>query len=525
MELKAESLRKQFPVLIDLRFFSSFGPRFANSTNPKLNSVARSATRLPRRFVMPRSSLFALTIATLFCTTTAAHAGRFIAASTQGIQNHYIVLLADSPQGMLKAEDLASMSPMQEITQAILSDHAVAGPLRIYQHAIRGFAVEMTEKQARRLARDPRVARVEQDRLIQVQAPLCPDVSFPPASVMPTSPQSVPCLITASSCNENWGLDRIDQVHLPLDSSFHFSHVGTGVNIYFIDTGLDYFHTEFKNASGASRVGLSINFASNVNGNPGAVDPNNYYDGYGHGTHMAAVAAGLRYGVAKNATIHSVRVTDNNALSSTSLVLSGVDWIVSHHVKPAVVNISMNFKVDRESVNDPSNLNLMEQAFHNLVTSYGVTVVNSAGNFNQDAVNISPSRLPELIVVGATFNDDSRWAVAPQGQPCYLPRFSDPYSQCGSDFGPYVDLFAPGYGIVSAWTNSSTRTGACQEYPGTSMAAALTSGVAALYLETHPLALPSEVQQALINHAASGVLYPNDLGAGTPNRMLQTFYP
>lgn len=466
---------------------------------------------------MPRRLLFALTLVVLFCASTAAHAGRFVAAPTQGIQNRYIVLLADSPEGMLKAEDLA---PMQEATQAILIDHDLAGPLRIYQHAIRGFAVEMTEKQARRLARDPRVARVEQDRLIQVQAPLCPDVSFPPASVMPTSPQSVPCLITTASCNENWGLDRIDQVHLPLDSSFHFSHVGTGVNIYFLDTGLDYFHTEFKNASGASRVGLSINFASNVNGNPYAVDPNNYYDGHGHGTHMAAVAAGLRYGVAKNATIHSVRVADNNAVSSTSLVMQGVDWIAAHNVKPAVVNISMNFRL---AYYDGSDLNLMEQAFHNLVTGYGVPVVNSAGNFNMDAVNISPSRLPELIVVGATFNDDSRWAVATQGQPCYLR--SDPYSQCGSDFGPYVDLFAPGFGIVSAWTNTSTRTGACQENPGTSMAAALTSGVAALYLENHSLALPSEVQQALINHAASGVLYPSDLGAGTPNRMLQTFYP
>src|SRR3982751_5068710 len=211
--------------------------------------------QLPRRLMMSKRLRFTLTLAALLCTTTAAHAGRFMAASPeQGIKNRYIVLLADSPRGKFKAEDLEAMQPMQEAAQAILSDHAVAGPSRVYQHALRGFAVEMTEKQARRMARDPRVARVEQDRVVQVQAPLCPDVSFPAASVMPTSPQSVPCQITAPGCNENWGLDRIDQVHLPLDASFHFSHVGTGVNIYFLDTGLDYFHTEFKNASGASRV-------------------------------------------------------------------------------------------------------------------------------------------------------------------------------------------------------------------------------------------------------------------------------
>lgn len=86
-------------------------------------------------------------------------------------------------------------------------------------------------------------------------------------------------------------------------------------------------------------------------------------------------------------------------------------------------------------------------------------------------------------------------------------------------------IFAQGMGIVSAWTNTSTRTGACREYPGTSMAAAFASGVAALYLETHPTALPAAVEQALIANAAAGVLYPSDLGAGSPNRMLSTFYP
>jgi Subtilase family/Peptidase inhibitor I9 len=469
---------------------------------------------------MSRTSFFTLALIVLLCTAPAARAGRFAAASSHGIENRYLVLLADSPPSGFRGEGLPLV---QEVAGDVLREHGIAGPLRIYEHAVRGFAVEMTEQQARRLARDPRIAEVEQDRLIEVQAPICPDVSFPAASVMPTNPQPVPCLITASSCAENWGLDRIDQSNQPLDGSFHFSHLGTGVNIYFLDTGLDYLHTEFKNAAGASRVGLSINFASNVNGNPNAIDPNNYYDGYGHGTHIAAVAAGLRYGVAKNANLHAVRVTDNNAVSSTSLVMSGVDWIAGHYIKPAVVNISMNFSVARETTVDPGHLNLMEQSFHNLVATYGVPVVNSAGNFNQDAVYYSPSRMPELIVIGATDNADARWAVATQGQPCYLR--SDPYSQCGSNFGPYVDLFAPGFGIVSAWTNTSTRTGACQELPGTSMAAAFASGVAALYLETHPTALPSAVEQALISNASSGVLYPQNLGAGSPNRMLKTFYP
>jgi hypothetical protein len=445
-----------------------------------------------------------------------ASAGRFVAApAAQGIPNRYLVLLADSP--VHPGFKLDGLPPMPEVAREIAGDYGLRKPLRLYEHAVRGFLVEMSEAAARRLARDPRIARVEQDQVIEVQAPQCPDVSFEAASTYPASPQSVPCLISAASCHENWGLDRIDQAQLPLNSAFYFSNVGTGVNIYFLDTGLDYYHSEFKNASGVSRVGNGINFGKNGNN---TVDPNNYYDEYGHGTHVAAIAAGLRYGVAKNATLHPVRVTDNQAQSSTSIVASGVDWIAHNHVKPAIVNISMNFKVAREVVVDPAGLNFMEQAFHNLVTTYGVAVVNSAGNFNTDAVDFSPSRLPELIVVGATDNADARWAVTAPGQPCYLR--SDPYSQCGSNFGPYVDLFAPGFQIVSAWTNTSTRTGACQQ-TGTSLSAPLVTGTAATYLQTHPLASPAEISQALINNATAGVLYPQGLGAGSPNRMLKTF--
>lgn len=455
---------------------------------------------------------FAIAILTL---AASAHAGRFVAASSKGIPNRYLVLLADSP--VQPGVKFADLPPIHDVAQEILGAHGLPAPLRTYEYAVRGFLVEMPEAAARRLARDPRVARVEQDQVIEVQSLDCPNVTFEPASTYPASPQSVPCLISAAGCHENWGLDRIDQTQTAQNNTFYFTSNGTGVNIYFLDTGLDYYHTEFKNASGVSRVGNGINFAVNSGS---TVDPNNFYDGYGHGTHVAAIAAGLRYGVAKNATLHPVRVTDNNAFSSTSIVAQGADWIAHNHVKPAIVNISMNFKVAREVLTDPASLNFMEQTFHNLVTTYGVAVVNSAGNFNSDAVDFSPSRLPELIVVGATDNIDARWAVVPAGQPCYLR--SDPYSQCGSNYGPYVDIFAPGFSIVSAWTNTSTRTGACQQ-TGTSLSAPLVTGVAATYLQSHPLATPAQVVQALINNATNGVLYPTDLGAGSPNRMLKTF--
>ncbi|HET9766278.1 MAG TPA: S8 family serine peptidase, partial [Thermoanaerobaculia bacterium] len=209
------------------------------------------------------------------------------------------------------------------------------------------------------------------------------------------------------------------------------------------------------------------------------------------------------------------------AFTTTSLVTQGLDWIAQNRVAPAVVNFSANFNVAAQEQSDPSSLNFMETAFRNLVQVYGVTVVNSAGNFNKDAYDYSPSRLSELIVVGASDYNDDRWWEAPAFQPCYIRGLTgeSSYSQCGSNFGASLDLWAPGAHITSAWPGG----GACRQ-TGTSMAAPMVAGVAATYLQTHPSALPAEVVQALINNASVNVLNPATLGTvGTPNRLLRTF--
>lgn len=461
--------------------------------------------------------LFALLLVSV---AEVASAGRFVSSPPGAIRDRWLVLLADSRE---LPEAAGGLRPVREVAEELLEPFPGRHPLHVYETAVRGFAVELPEPAARALSRAPGVALVEQDRLIQVQAPPCPDVAYEPASVFPPNPQSVSCPVFYSdSCRDNWGLDRIDQQTPPLNSRFYFGGTGAGVHVYLLDTGIDYNHSEFRNAQGASRVGTSINFAGDGAHSTDPyyprVTPTNFYDGYGHGTHAAAIAAGLRYGVAKSATIHAVRVTNASAASATSIVTQGVDWIARNHVKPAVVNISMNFNVAREQqAYRQTDLNFMETSFRNLVQWYGVTVVNSAGNFNRDAYDFSPSRLSELIVVGASDYYDGRWREAAAFQPCY--RFSDPYSQCGSNFGSSVDLWAPGADIVSGWPGGF----ACRQ-TGTSLAAPQVAGVAATYLATHPTALPGEVAQALINNASAGVLDGSTLGtASTPNRLLRTF--
>ncbi len=141
-----------------------------------------------------------------------------------------------------------------------------------------------------------------------------------------------------------------------------------------VDTGLVVTHGEFALATGGSRVGNGINFAV-----PGQCRPfsNRYswdtYDGSGHGTLVASVAAGRRFGVAKAATIHPVRIGNDRGASWTSWAALGLDWVAGNAARPAVVNLSYNVP---KSYGDTAGL---DAAVARLINNYGIPVVNSAG--------------------------------------------------------------------------------------------------------------------------------------------------
>ncbi|KAH6908932.1 peptidase S8/S53 domain-containing protein [Coprinopsis sp. MPI-PUGE-AT-0042] len=356
----------------------------------------------------------------------------------------YIVTLKDS------VSKGAALSKLQAARRA---SRVVDTKIQEWDHAIHGFATQLTDSEVTALRQSSGVVDIEEDGIVHAYA---------------------------TQTNAPWGIARLSsKTPLPsqntaaLNYTFIYDNpAGGGVDIYVLDTGVRATHQEFD-----TRVITAPPF---VGSSP--------VDGNGHGTHIAGTAAGSRVGVAKAATIISVKVLSDSGSGTVSGIISGINWVSStaqSSKRPAVVLLALGGGVSTALDNAVAAL-----------TSSGIHVVVAAGGSNTGAENSSPGRVPSVILVGATTIADARASF--------------------SNYGPLIDVFAPGVSIYSSWSTSDT---AYNTLSGSSMAAAHVAGVVAYLIgregNVSPVAMEAKIRQRALNGALSGI------PSGTANLLAQ----
>ncbi|HEX2091854.1 MAG TPA: S8 family serine peptidase [Longimicrobiaceae bacterium] len=310
----------------------------------------------------------------------------------------------------------------------------------VYESALKGFAARLAPSSVGALRQHPLVQQITEDEY-------------------GTADQAA------------WGLDRSDQRDLPLNGQFAPVADGSGVNLYIVDSGVRKSHAEFDYGVRARHAYTVVN------------DGRGSEDCSGHGTHVAAIAAGSTYGMARRAMVHAVRIADCNGAATVSGAIAAIDWLRANHDKPAVANLSYTWSARSD----------LDAAVSSLIDA-GVPVVTSAGNNNADACNYSPKRVANIISVGNSDDSDTR--------------------AFNSNWGSCVHLFAPGSAITSAWHSGDTDT---RSLSGTSMSAPHVAGVVALYLQSDPTAPSWKARDAVLNSATVGKVQD---AQGTPNRLV-----
>ena len=260
-----------------------------------------------------------------------------------------------------------------------------------------------------------------------------------------------------------WHIDRLDgEGQFPvLDGRYSYTNDGSSITVVVIDSGIRSTHTAF----GDRVVG---EYGMTTEGD------NSTEDCIGHGTHVAGIIGGAWTGVAKKVNLLAIRVFDCNGQADSSVVIQALEWICidvesSPVAAPAVINLSFS--------------GMKSLAVNSAVAdcvSAGYVVVVAAGNEQSSACNFSPASEGSAITVAA---------LSPSTDISTETRASF------SNFGSCVDLHAPGVNVISASNQGDAEYSVLS---GTSMAAPVVSGLAAMVLDDNPTLTPQQVRDLLI---------------------------
>jgi cerevisin len=374
--------------------------------------------------------------------------------------------LNDSYIIMLKHDiDPSLMDNHFNFLQSVHEEDSLAGDVnsgvrQIYDGHVKGYAGRFTEQTINRIREMPEVNFIEKDQIVNAL-----EVQH----------------------SATWGLARIS--HRPRLTFGTFTRYeydtlgGQGVDVYIIDTGINVEHFEFQ---GRASWGKTV---------PQDVDE----DANGHGTHCAGTIGSRKYGVAKAANLIAVKVLGSNGSGSMSDVVGGVVW-AAQQAKAKLDAARAEYLATGKTKHKGSVANMslgggksqaLDDAVNRAVDS-GMHFAVAAGNDNRDACSYSPAAAEKAVTVGASTLGDER---------AYF-----------SNFGPCVDVFAPGLNILSTYIGHANAT---TTMSGTSMASPHTAGMLAYLLSLYP--------SATFNPEMDGGLIPPALDS-VPQRAFSSLY-
>jgi hypothetical protein len=303
-----------------------------------------------------------------------------------------------------------------------------------------------------KLLEDRRIVRISEERILEAASP------------RPSGEAS----LDTQTASVGWNLDKIDSRDFTTNGEYRYEERTSSKPVYVIDTGINASHGEF-----GGRVLPGVDFVGSSDGR---------VDTYGHGTAVASVIGGATTGVAKTVRLIPVRVwLGEPAGFQESDLLAGIEWVTNHNTGFGVANISV---VSNDGRPDDD----IDEEVRKLVAD-GVTTVVGAGNKNDDACDLSPGHLRDVITVSGVDRTGARsvWT-----------------DTTGAAYGTCVDVWAPGTDVRAAHVRGII------EWVGTSLAAPHVSAVAWLILrEENNRASPAHIKDVIRSSATEGRLNVN----------------
>jgi subtilisin family serine protease len=417
---------------------------------------------------------------------------------------HYIIMVNDTAlsQGDSNSDDDID-------TKSIAEEFVAKGArlIHVYKYVFNGFSMYIPNNELlNQLMNDPRIAAIERDKLGHIASAPTSTLASPPATGTTAADQynvphqTIPAGLQRILSEENksslnypntkpgttLGLDttatavtanalRPELTQLLDMSGMPRAHdLDVDVDIAIVDSGVSKSNQELN-------VYRDIAFVNNtISGD----------DDDGHGSHVAGTAAARDnsfgvVGVAPGARLWAVKVCYNDGDKNRcpiSSQIKAMDYLMQYSDEIDVVNISLK--------NDRSNL--LDKAVSKVVTEGRITVVVAAGNSERDAKYYSPAHNSDVITVSAIADSDGKCG----GLGRMTIGGADDHFANFSNFGPAVDIAAPGVDIFSTYYKNEYALES-----GTSMATPYVTGYAALFKAINPLATPSEIKAALMQTA------------------------